>query len=173
MISLLSTYRFIYVLIIGIGVTAYIGWYLASEQANDAIEVTKPSPWTMPDWKPHPLTQDVQILRDKQFFGSKKIEQVEPEPEQEPVKVSQDWRVIGIISDSDQSKILIKKAQTNEVQSLKVGDKLPDERILEKILRDSFIVASDQAKEEIRLYPFEPTEVNNTDEPVIEDKNDD
>ncbi|MDP3532027.1 MAG: hypothetical protein Q8S31_01905 [Alphaproteobacteria bacterium] len=174
MISLLSTYRFLYVLVLGIGVTGGIGWFLAGQQADDAIEIRKPIKWTMPDWKPHPLTQDIQTLKDKEFFGSKKIEeaQPEPEPEQAEVKVAQDWNAIGIIIDGDQSKILIKNAQTKQVESLKIGDKLPDGRILEKIQRDTFILSTGENKEEIRLFPFEPAEANAPDEPVIEDKND-
>lgn len=178
MISFLSTYRFFYLLILGIGIAAESGWYLASQQAEDAIETRKQVPWVMPDWKPHPLTQDIQTLKDKEFFGSKKAQEPEPEPQQEPIKVAQDWNAVGIIGDGGQSKILIKNAQTKEIQSLKIGDKLPDGRVLEQILRDTFIVTDDQKKEEIRLFPFEATEENppaavtNPDEPIIEDKND-
>lgn len=174
MISLLSTYRFIYVLILGVTLTAALGWFLATQQADNAIEVRKQTKWVMPDWKPHPLTQDVQTLKDKDFFGSKKIEETEttPEIEQEPIKISQNWHAIGIIVDGNQSKILIKNEQTKEVESLKIGDKLPDGRLLEKIQRDTFFVSLDQKQEEIRVFPFEPAEANAPDEPIIEDKND-
>jgi hypothetical protein len=160
MISLLSTYRFFLVLVLSVSLTIGAGWFLASNQASQSLDVKRPASWKMPDWKPQSISADIQILKDKEFFGAKKQIEETPEEPEPIVVVNQDWRGIGIILDGRESKILIKNNLTKEVQALKVGEKLPDGRVVDKIEKDSFTISSDKGSEEIRLFPFEAKDTN-------------
>lgn len=158
MISLLSTYRFFLLLALSATLTLMTGWFLASNQADEASEIRRAENWKLPDWKKQSLTEDIQILKDKEFFGTKKQQEEIQQEEPEPVIVNQDWRGIGIILDGRESKILIKNNTTKEIQALKIGETLPDNRIVETIQKDFFTVKSEKGVEEIRLFPFEGPE---------------
>lgn len=128
------------------------GWHLASSQADDALQISKPSAWQLPNWKSQSFSQDIQILRDLGFFGEKKEQE---DKQEQPIELDQEWFAIGIILDGKESKILIKSKETKEALFLKKGDKLPDGREITLIEKDLFKVTSEKGEEEVRIFPIE------------------
>lgn len=170
--SLLSTYRFFLLLFLCVVLTAMAGWYLASSQADEALQIRKPSAWKLPNWKSQSFSEDIQVLRNKEFFGTKQ-QQKEEIPE-DHIALDQEWRVTGILMDAKASKILIKSNQTKEALLLKTGDKLPDGREITSIQKDSFKVTSQKGEEEIHLFPITGKvgiESVSSNEIPLEDKN--
>lgn len=122
----------------------------ASQKQN---ETNLENSWALPADDVPSLTSDVDTILANPLFGGEPVLAAAPAVAVDPdAPVIEDWRLIGIIAEGGQKKIIIMNDTIGKLQNAQVGDTLPGGEILISIADNAIEFRTGNALSGIALF---------------------
>lgn len=122
----------------------------ASQKQN---ETNLENSWALPADDVPSLTSDVDTILANPLFGGEPVLAVAPAVAVDPdTPVIEDWRLIGIITEGGQKKIIIMNDTIGKIQSAQVGDTLPGGEILIGIAENAIEFRTGDSLSSVALF---------------------
>lgn len=140
--------------LIGIAICATLGIAVAMLSANQKeSETNLENSWALPADAVPLLTSDINTILANPLFGGEPVLAARPEIAVDPdAPVIEDWRLIGIIAEGGEKRIIIMNDTIGKLQSAHLGDILPGGETLTGIEENAIEFRADGALSGVALF---------------------
>lgn len=139
------------------------GWLMLSQSAEQSVDNSRSLKWELPQDLQEILMEDIEFLKSKGFFG----EGGGASDEFDSENIDKSWRALGVVMSGEDIQLLV-KGEAGDVKTLKVGDILPDDYVVEHIDKDGFVIEKEGQEKEIRLFPMTLEEMQPEEDNIVD-----
>lgn len=141
------------VVALALALSGWVGWEAAVSNTDRAADIRVPDPWGLPETMEWPVEETLARLRMRSPWTGAAESVVQGQDAPQTVQGGQAWRLAGIVLRDGDFAALVQLADGNrEVVLRRIGDSLPDGRVIERLTPDTLTAGADGVISSVRLY---------------------